>query len=306
MASFGRPGVRVTVHDSRVSVVIATRNRASELLTTLEHLQDLPEQPHIVVVDNSSTDGTPEAVRRRYPKVEVVALAENLGGAGRNAGVRRANTPYVAFSDDDSWWSPGSLTRAADLLDTHHRTAALAARILVGQQEKKDPICDEMASSPLAAAPDMPGPPVRGFLGCAVVIRRSAYLEVGGYNPRMRIGGEEELLAADLAAAGWELAYVDDLIAYHHPSKIRDSVERRRFSIRNALWFTWLRRPLSTAARHTLRTARAALKDADVRDGLIQALRGLPWAIRHRQVLPRRVEEDLRLLDRERGLRTLE
>lgn len=168
------------------------------------------------------------------------------------------NTPYAAFSDDDSWWSPGSLTRAADLLDAHPRLAALAARTLVGPQEKRDPICNAMANSPLVAKPGMPGPPVRGFLGCAVVIRRSAYLDAGGYNPRLRIGGEEELLAADLAAAGWELVYVDEIIAYPYPSKIRDSVERRRSSTRNALWFACLRRPLSTAARHTLLAARAA------------------------------------------------
>jgi GT2 family glycosyltransferase len=293
----------MTAPDPRVSVVIVTRNRVSELLTTLEHLRSLPEQPHIAVVDNASTDGTSEAARRRHPEVEVVTLAANLGGAGRNVGVRRVDTPYVAFSDDDSWWSPGSLARAADLFEAYPRLAALAARVLVGPQEKEDPICDEMANSPLEVDPDMPGPPVRGFLGCAVVVRRPAYLEVGGYEPRMQIGGEEELLAADLAAAGWELVYVDAIVAHHHPSTVRNPVDRRRSSIRNALWFAWLRRPLSTAARHTLLAARAALKDADVRDGLIQALRGLPWAVRYRRVLPRRVEEDLRLLDREGELR---
>ncbi|HZY66810.1 MAG TPA: glycosyltransferase [Rubrobacteraceae bacterium] len=72
------PEVPVTAADPRVSVVVATRNRASELLTTLEHLRSLPEQPHIVVVDNASTDGTSEAVRR-HPEVEVVTLAETSG-----------------------------------------------------------------------------------------------------------------------------------------------------------------------------------------------------------------------------------
>lgn len=295
----------MTAPDPRVSVVIATRNRVSELLTTLKHLQNLPEQPRIVVVDNASTDGTSEAVRRRHPKVEVITLAQNLGGAGRNIGVRRVNTPYVAFSDDDSWWSSGSLARAANLLDAHKRIGALAARILVGPQEKEDPICDEMANSPIEAAPDMPGPPVRGFLGCAVVTHRSAYLEVGGYDPRMQVGGEEELLAADLAAAGWELVYVNDIVAHHHPSTVRNPVDRRRSSTRNALWFVWLRRPLSTVVHRMLLALKAAASDPDARNGLLQALRGLPWAVRHRRVLPLRVEEDLRLLDRERELRAL-
>lgn len=291
--------------DPRVSVVIATRNRPDELLTTLGHLRNLPERPRVIVVDNASAGGNAEAVREQYPEVEVLSLDENLGGAGRNLGVERVNTPYVAFSDDDSWWSPGSLTRAADLLDAHPRLAVLAARILVGPQEKKDPICDEMAHGPLPPEPDLPGPPVRGFLGCAAVVRREAYLEAGGYEPRMLVGGEEELLAADLAAAGWGLAYADGVVCHHHPSKVRDPRDRRRSGIRNVLWFTWLRRPPSTVAWHTLPVLRASLTDPDARSGLLQALEHLPWVLRNRRVLPRHVEKDLRELDKERGVRAL-
>ena len=287
-------------------MVIATRNRTSELLTTLGNLEALPEKPRIVVADNASSDGTPDAVRSWYPDVELVPLPENLGGAARNVGVARLDTPYVAFADDDSWWAPGALSRAADLLDTHPRLAAVAARILVGPEEKEDPICREMAVSPLPLEKDLPGPPVLGFLGCAVVVRRSAYLKAGGYDRRLLVGGEEELLAADLAAAGWDLAYVEEVEAHHHPSKSRDPAERRRSGVRNTLWFTWLRRPLSTVARHTWSAARAAAGDAGVRAGFVEALRGLPWVVRERRVLPNSVEEDLRRLDGERGLRAVD
>ena len=299
------PPVFVSATEPRVAVVVVTRNRISDLLTTLGHLEALPERPKIVVVDNASSDGTARAVRQRHPDVEVVPLGENLGGAGRNVGVSRVDAPYVAFSDDDSWWAPGSLTRAADILDRHPRLALLAGRIMVGPQEKEDPICAEMATGPLPAESDMPGPPVLGFLACAAVARRSAYLEAGGFDPRLLIGGEEELLAADLAAAGWGLAYVGEVVAHHHPSSVRDGSERKRSGIRNDLWFTWLRRPLPTAVRHTLPVARAALRDADVRAGLITALKALPWVLRRRRVLPRHVENDLRALDRERGVRAL-
>ena len=291
--------------DPRISVVIATRNRSPELLATLGKLQALPEKPRIVVVDNASSDGTPETVRRRYPEVELISLSENLGGAARNVGVELVDTPYVAFADDDSWWAPGALAKAADLLDDYPRLAALAARILVGPEEKEDPICREMAVSPLPLEKDLPGPPVLGFLGCAVVVRRAAYLEAGGYDRRLLVGGEEELLAADLTAIGWGLAYVGEVEAHHHPSKSRNQKERRRSGVRNVLWFTWLRRPLSTVARHTLSAAQVAATDADVRAGLVEALRGLPWVIRERRVLPNTVEEDLRRLDGERGLRAV-
>ena len=291
--------------EPRVAVVIVTRNRVSELLGTLGHLCALPEKPRVVVVDNASSDGTAEAVRRRHPGVEVISLGENLGGAGRNVGVKRVETPYVAFSDDDSWWEPGALRRAADLFDAHPRLALLVGRILVGPREKEDPICAEMEQSPLPAEPDLPGPPVLGFLACATIVRRSAYLEVGGFDPRMMIGGEEELLAADLASAGWGLAYVGDVVAHHYPSTIRDPRSRRRSAVRNALWFAWLRRPLSTALGHTLRVLGEALRDADARAGLIEALRSLPWALRNRRVVPFHVEGRLRMLDRKTGLRSL-
>ena len=291
--------------ETRVTVVIVTRNRLPELLTTLDHLRTLPEEPKVVVVDNASSDGTPQTVCRSYPDVEVIPLDENLGGAGRNVGVKRVDTPYVAFSDDDSWWAPGSLSRAADLFDEHPRLGLLAARTLVGPEEREDPICEEMERSPLPAEPDLPGSPVLGFLACAAVVRRSAYLEVGGFDPRLLIGGEEALLAADLASAGWGLAYVDKLMAHHHPSTVRDARVRRRSGIRNALWLAWLRRPAPIAARQTLRVLGVALRDADTRAVLLDSLRGLPWALQERRVVPPHVESRLRTLDRKRGLRAL-
>jgi GT2 family glycosyltransferase len=293
----------VRIAEPRVAVVVVTRNRLSELLRTLSRLRALPEEPKVVVVDNASSDGTPETVRRRYPGVEVIPLEKNLGGAARNVGVRAAGAPYVAFADDDSWWAPGSVSRAADLLDAHPRVALLAARVLVGREGREDPICAEMANGPLPAEPDLPGPPVLGFLACAAVVRRSAYLEVGGFDPRLLLGGEEELLAADLASAGWGLVYAKDLTVYHHPSAVRDSRARRRLTVRNSLWVAWLRRPIASAVRHTTGLLGVLPHDPDALAGFFEAVRGLPWALRERRVVPLHIETKLRMLDRKRGWR---
>jgi GT2 family glycosyltransferase len=171
-----------------VAVVIATRNRGTELLGTLARLRALDEQPSIMVVDNGSTDGTAELVRIRCPGVQVVGLRRNRGGAARTVGARLVDSPYVAFSDDDSWWAPGALGQAAELLDRHPRLAVLAARVLVGPDRRRDPVCDEMAHSPLPPADDLPGPSVLGFIACGAVVRRSAFLEVGGFHARLGVG----------------------------------------------------------------------------------------------------------------------
>jgi len=281
---------------ARVAVVIATRNRGPELLGTLTRLRALHEQPPIVVVDNGSSDGTAELVTTHHPGVQVVGLRRNQGAAARTVGARLVDTPYVAFSDDDSWWAPGALSGAADLLDRHPRLAVLAARVLVGPEQRLDPVCAEMAHSPLPSADDLPGPSVLGFIACGAVVRRSAFLEVGGFDVRLGVGGEEELLAVDLAASGWGLAYVDEVVAHHHPSPSRDPSGRRRVQVRNALWSAWLRRPLGGAARQTAHLATLAIHQPGASSGLLLALLGLPWVLRERRPVPRELEAALRTL----------
>jgi GT2 family glycosyltransferase len=279
-----------------VAVVIATRNRGTELLGTLARLRALPEQPPIVVVDNGSTDGTSELVHANFPGVQVVGLQRNLGGAARTVGARLVDSPYVAFSDDDSWWAPGALSRAVELLDRHPRLAVLAAKVLVGPDRRLDPVCDQMAHSPLPPAADLPGPSVLGFIACGAVVRRAAFLEVGGFHVRLGVGGEEELLSVDLAARGWGLAYVDEVVAHHHPSPCRDPSGRRRVQVRNALWSAWLRRPLGGAARRTAHLAGLALHQPGAWSGLLLAMLGLPWVLRERRPVRRELEAALRTL----------
>jgi GT2 family glycosyltransferase len=280
-----------------VTIVIATRNRGPELLGTLTRLRTLHEQPPIMVVDNGSTDGTAELVRtHHHPGVQVVGLRRNQGGAARTVGARLVDSPYVAFSDDDSWWAPGALSRAAELLDRHPRLAVLAARVLVGPEERLDPVCAEMAHSPLPSADDLPGPSVLGFIACGAVVRRTAFLEVGGFDVRLGVGGEEELLAVDLAARGWGLAYVHEVVAVHHPSPSRDPSGRRRVQVRNALWSAWLRRPLGGAARQTAHLAALALHQRGARSGILLALLGLPWVLRERRPVHPELEAALRTL----------
>ena len=279
-----------------VTVVIATMDRRDNVLTTLDQLARLPERPPVVLVDNGSSDGTAEAVRRTHPEVVVLEPGRNLGAAGRTLGVEAARTDLVAFADDDSWWAPGALTLAAEHFVRSPRLGLLAARILIGPQGRLDPVCAEMAASPLPPQRDLPGPPVLGFLACGAVVRRSAYLSVGGFSPVVFFLGEETLLAQDLAAAGWGVAYVDDVVAHHHPGTAGDRTGRARLQARNALLSSWLRRPLPVTLRHTASYARRS-RSPVWRGALLDALRTLPAVVPERRVLPAEVERQVRILE---------
>jgi N-acetylglucosaminyl-diphospho-decaprenol L-rhamnosyltransferase len=283
--------------DRRVGVVVLTHDRAREVQYTLERLRALPERPEIVVIDNASTDETSELLKCRFPDLTYIRLSTNMGAAGRNVGVRACTRPYVALCDDDTWWDPGALRRAADLLDAHSGLAVVTARVLVRKEGRVDPTSLEMARSPLRAPPWLPGAPLLGFLAGASMVRRSAFLAVGGFEPRLFLGAEEQLLAIDLASAGWALAYVDELVVRHYPSPHRDAEARLRLLERNRLWIAWLRRPAGRALRITIRSARRSLRDPVVRAAFGEALPGLPWALRHRRGVSVALEQQLRLID---------
>ncbi len=282
---------------SRVGVVVITYQRRDEALACVARLSELPEQPPVVVVDNGSTDGTAAAIRARFPGVDVVAVGENLGAVGRNVGVGRLRTPYVAFCDDDTWWQPGSLDRAADVLDAHPSLALVNARIVVEPHGTEDPIVAELRHSPVPGPGWLPGPALGSFLAGASVVRRDAFVGAGGFSPRLWLGGEEELLATDLLSAGWEICYLEDLVVHHQASKLRDAHLRRRVGLRNTLWFTWLRRPLTPALRRTAFLARTVPHDRISALGALDALRGVPWLVTTRRPRPPAVEARLSTLD---------
>lgn len=265
-----------------VGVAIATRNRRDSLLAALARLEELPERPPVVVVDNASGDGTAEAVAELHPEVDLLVLERNRGAFARNLGAERLPTPLVAFSDDDSWWRPGALARAAELFAAYPRLGLVAARIEVGEERRLDPVSAAM-SGPAPAG--LPGPRVEGFLACGAVVRRSALRQAGGFCERYVIGGEEALLAIDLGAAGWELCYAEDVVAVHapHPSSRGD---RDWLQMRNDLWTAWLRLPARRALGASAGLCLAAIRDPAARRALVSAARGLPWALARRRVPP--------------------
>jgi GT2 family glycosyltransferase len=277
------------VTDSRTTIVVMTMNRRHEVVETIARLP----RP-VIVVDNGSTDGTVAAVGSHWPDVTVVPLARNEGAVARNVGVALATTPYVAFADDDSWWDEPSLDRAADLLDAHPRLALVQGHVLVGPTRQSDPFCLQIEQSPLVGDPDVPGVAIAGFMSCASVVRRRAFVEVGGFDDVTQFRGEEERVALDLIDHGWELRYVPDVVAYHEPSENRlSSARQRRREARNDVLSAVMRRPwavvVSRASRHCRRPAGAM--------GVAESAVRAPLALARRHRLSEPAEAIAALLD---------
>ncbi|WP_082556446.1 glycosyltransferase family 2 protein [Modestobacter sp. Leaf380] len=269
-----------TALPDRVSVVVATRDRRDSLLRTLAAL---PPGPEVLVVDNGSRDGSADAASAAG--ATVLGLPANTGAPARTEGVRRARTPYVAFADDDSWWDPGALDRAVQLLDAHPRLGLVAARVLL-PGGREDAVSRKLARAPVGRSPGSPGPDALSFPAFAAVVRREAYLATGGFSRLLFFGGEEHLLALDLTAAGWQLAYCADVVARHAPGPSNVTPLRWARQTRNDLLVVWLRLPLRAAVVGTLGLARRSLRDRSAARALAGTVHRLPGALARRRAVP--------------------
>lgn len=108
-----------------VSVVLNTYNRPDLLRQSVASVlaQDYPNF-EVIIVDDCSPDNTPEVVAgivAQHPdRVRSLRLPENRGlAAARNAGIRAARGPLIAFQDDDDLWLPGKLTAQVEALRRH-------------------------------------------------------------------------------------------------------------------------------------------------------------------------------------------
>jgi len=282
--------------DPRVALVVLTHERRALVCRQVERALALPERPPIYAVDNGSRDGTARALARFGPRVRVLRSERNLGAAGRNLGAAAAEARYVAFADDDTWYAPGALARAADHLDADPGVAVVSGCVLV--RGRPDPACLAMARSVLGEEGGRVA--VVGFLAGACVVRRAAFLEAGGYEPRLFLGAEESLLALDLLAAGWRLAYCADVRVHHEPAP-RDAGARRARLRRNEVKVAWLRRPLRRAFPISLAAWRRCESRGERARLALDLARSLPWLLRARRLVPPAVEARVRAVEASAG-----
>jgi GT2 family glycosyltransferase len=286
----------------RTSFVIATRDRSAELCAVLRRLLDTTGCA-IVVVDNASRDDSVAAATRvadgAAGRVSVVSLTRNAGAVARNIGVAHCATPYVAFCDDDSWWEPDASKIAEAVFDEHPSVALLAGRTVMWPHGREDPLVVQFANSPLGRDPGLPGPSILGFQSCSAMVRKAAFEAAGGFSPILHFRGEEDLLAWDLAAAGWDLCFCPALVAYHQPSPTRSPSQVQQARVRrNALLTACLRRPPDRCTRAAAGLVWAAAHDGAHAKALIEAVAALPAVLRARRRLPEPVERSVRMLEK--------
>lgn len=178
----------------------------------------LARDGEVIVVDDRSRDGSAQLAREAGARVVANAGAPGPAGA-RNTGLAAAETHFVAFVDADCEVTSGWSTALAGLLADDPRLALAAPRVrsVAGRPAVAR---YETACSPLdlGGDPSLVGPGRRvGYLPSAALVgRRSALRAVEGFDERLTVGEDVDLVWR-LLAAGWSARYAPEIEVLHRP-----------------------------------------------------------------------------------------
>ena len=114
------------------SAIIPTFNRADLVRQAIQSAlsQEIPRgQVEVIVVDDESTDTTPEVVRA-FEAVRYIRQSNRKEGAARNTGADAARGTYLAFLDSDDYWLPGKLAADVERFESSDRPALVYSRVL--------------------------------------------------------------------------------------------------------------------------------------------------------------------------------
>ncbi|BDZ65789.1 glycosyltransferase [Agromyces mangrovi Wang et al. 2018] len=235
----------------------------------------------VVVVDNASTDRDLSAGRARAAGATFVALDENLGyGAGADAGVAalRSHPEFIVIANPDVEFTDGAIRSLLDAADAVREGAAFGPRIVdehgaVYPSARRFPRVGTGVGHALLGRIAPGNPWTRAYRaeddhgterratdwlsGACLLLRRSAYDEVGGFDHDYFMYFEDVDLGQRLADAGWRSIYVPDATVLHFGARSTSLVARRMDRAHHAsayrylasVYDRWYHAPLRLALR---------------------------------------------------------
>lgn len=255
----------------RFAAVIVTHNRREMLGRTLAKSLAEPFD-HFIIVNNASSDGTAEYLGTLHdPRIQVLTLPENIGGAGGFAqGLKIAaslSVDWIVLFDDDAYPQMGALDAFRTHLPKLSNLGAIASRVETGKGERhplnrptRVPFlsCNSLVAW-IRGTPRLPlasGPvDTVSFVGC--FLRPSTFNSYGAPDQWLFIGGDDTAYSLKLRKNGLQNHYLDEVRFTHLGGAQDPSPTRAFFSARNRIFLTldlmpWLLPFVLT--RHYLRT----------------------------------------------------
>lgn len=248
---------------SKIIIIVINYNNYEDTKECLVSLEKITYPSYkIVVVDNNSSDGSGEKIKKDFPNSIYVQNKENLGFAeGNNVGIKCAieeNADYVWILNNDVIVDPCSLTELVNAAERSDRIGMLGPKIYYYPKERKlfsvgakiIPWSGRSVSFGQNELDDGQYDEVREvdyISGCGLFVSVKMLTEVGLLDKRYFMYYEEADLAVRSRRKGWKVVYIPASIIWHkHASTVKKynllseyylTRNHLLFMIRNYPWF---------------------------------------------------------------------
>lgn len=210
-----------------VSILIVNYNSLNDIMRCIPSLlAQSYDDYEIIIIDNASTDGSPDQIAETYPNIKLIRSEHNLGfGGGNNLAAQHAQGKYLAFLNPDTTVEPDWLPELVSTLEQHPEAGIATTKLLV--MEEPHPINTTGNymhitglgylrgwQEPSTAYPE-PGE-IFAMSGAAFMMPRTLFEEIGGFDEIFYPAYVEDIdLSWRVWLAGYRVRYVPDAIVYH-------------------------------------------------------------------------------------------
>ncbi len=189
-----------------ITVNILSYNRKSKLRNTLLKVYDQNyKNIEVIVIDNASSDGSPEMVEIDFPNVILIKMQKNIGIAGWNEGFKVAKGEFIMTLDDDSYPSENTIVSGINEFCNDEKLGVVTFNVYntnTNTCETKD----FFLQNPYL------------FHGCGAMFRKSVMDQVGKFNEMIFIYYHELDYSARVYNAGFKIKYLSGSLVYHEQS----------------------------------------------------------------------------------------
>jgi GT2 family glycosyltransferase len=214
-------------NERKISVVVSTYNALDDLGRCVDSLRSQSyDSLEIVIVDDASTDGTFEFLKRcesEVSDIKVIRNQVNLGVAGaRNEGIRNASGDIIAFTDADCIAERNWISELVKIYERED-VAAVGGRII-------DAGTDSLWSRASTGLNHVAGK--EGFVGYIQGCNMSYDSEVLRkfmFNDELKYGYEETLLCDQLVQDGYKIYYTPSAVVHHRHRKSLKSLLKQKY-----------------------------------------------------------------------------
>lgn len=220
-----------------LSVIICTYNRDQHIERALHSLikQDYDKSDYeIIVVDNNSTDKTPEIIRdfkNNHPDFNIILAKETRQGLsyGRNKGIALARGTYLSYIDDDGIAKEDYISKIKQYTEQYPNYYALGGKVLPTYETKEEPNWMSNYIERIISVVDL-GNQVKELpkiypVGCNMIFKKEIFKHVGSFNTELKLRSDDKYIFLKIRQEGYKVLYLPKVVVWHFIDAFRTTPE---------------------------------------------------------------------------------